>query len=319
MARRASTRYNRGVSERVRPRDPHRAVKREVLVRYLDAWTPVALRSHRRATYVDSGDGGFVVDAFRVFVESADLLAGHRLDMVIVGAATDSAVSQELREPPEGLSVRSIAGLEDITVDGPVLVHLDVVEDSALAEADVWQWVASLGRGRARELLLTLPAEELVTDYRDRLRAVGLMCTAAVELVAEDGRAQLVVFATGDSNHLAIFKNELWAVDEFAGIRYRDPRDAERTLVDIALTPQLLPLRRVLLAELARRGRCTVAELQSHTLLETIYRPADAVGALMSAATAGAITREPEKGRLTPRTVVGRREDHDNGEPDSSG
>ena len=58
------------------------------------------------------------------------------------------------------------------------------------------------------------------------------------------------------------------------------------------------------LAELARRGRCTVADLQQHALLETIYRPADAVGALTSAVSAGTITREPEKGRLTPRTVV---------------
>jgi len=79
-------------------------------------------------------------------------------------------------------------------------------------------------------------------------------------------------------------------------------------LVDISLTPQLPPLRRVLLDELARRGRCTVAELQRHTLLESIYRPADAIGALTSAASAGAISREPEKGRLTPRTLVGHRE-----------
>jgi hypothetical protein len=290
------------MSERVRRRDPHLAVKREVLVRYLDAWTPVALRSHRGATYVESGDGDFVVDAFRVFGESADLLDGHHLDMVIVGGA-DPDVVRELGEPPAGLSVRSVADLEDLVVVGPALAHLDVAEGSALAEADVWRLVESLAQGKAREVLLTFPAGE--QDYCGRLRAAGLVCTVAVELVADDDRAQLLVFATGDSKHLAIFKTELWAADEFAGIRYRDPRDAEHTLVDISLTPQLLPLRRVLLAELARRGSCTVAELQQHALLETIYRPADAIGALTSAATAGAITREPEKGRLTPRTIVG--------------
>ncbi|HEY0804960.1 MAG TPA: hypothetical protein VGD84_07850, partial [Pseudonocardiaceae bacterium] len=123
-------------------------------------------------------------------------------------------------------------------------------------------------------------------------------------------RTQLLVFASGDSRHLTTFKNELWAADEFAGIRYRDPRDAQHSLVDISLTPQLPPLRRALLAELARRGRCTVAELQRHTLLETIYRPADAIGALTSAAAAGAISRDPEKGRSTPRTLVGHREGH---------
>jgi hypothetical protein len=292
------------MSGRVERRDPHLAVKREVLVRYLDAWTPVALRSHRGATFVESGHSDFVVDALRVFGESADRLDGRHLDMVIVGAAVDSAV---LGEPPAGLSVRSVADLDDVAVDGPALVHLDVVA-GGLAEADAWRLVASLGRGREREVLLTVPAAEHIADYGGRLGAVGLACTVAVELVADDGRAQLLVFATGDSRRLAIFKNELWAVDEFAGIRYRDPRDAEHALVDISLTPQLLPLRRALLAELARRGRCTVAELQRHTLLETIYRPADAVGALTAAASAGAVTREPEKGRLTPRTVVGHRE-----------
>jgi hypothetical protein len=296
------------MSERVGRRDPHLAVKREVLVRYLDVWTAAALRSHRGATYVESGDRDFVVEALRVFGEFADRLDEHHLEMVIVGAAADSAMSRETDEPLAGLSMRSVADPRDLKVTGPMLAHLDVVSASVLAESDVWQLVASLAQGKAREVLLTLPAAEQVTEYRERLRAVGLACTVTVELVADDGRAQLLVFATGDSKHLATFKNELWAADEFAGIRYRDPRDAERTLVGISLTPQLLPLRRELLAELARRGSCTVAELQRHTLLETIYSPADAIGALTSEASAGAITREPEKGRLTPRTVVSHRE-----------
>lgn len=289
------------MSERVRRRDPHVALKRDVLVRYLDAWTAAALRSHRGATYVASGDRELVVDAFGVFGEFADRLGGQHLDMLIVGA--DPVV--ELGEPPAGLSVRAVADPADLKVAGPMLAHLDVVEDGTLAEADAWRLVESLARGKAREVVLALPAVE--QDHRGRLRELGLACTVAVELVADDGRAQLLVFATGDSRHLATFKNELWAVDEFAGIRYRDPGDTERTLVDISLTPQLLPLRRALLAELARRGSCTVADLQQHTLLETIYRPADAVGALTSAVSAGVVTREPAKGRLTPRTVVGNR------------
>jgi hypothetical protein len=291
------------MSARVGRRDPHLAVKREVLVRYLDAWTPFVLRQQRRATFVESGVRDFVADAFRVFGESVDRLAGHHLEMVIVRGAGDSAVP-EWGEQPTGLAVRSAADPEDVAVDGPVLAHLDVVE-GVLAEADAWRLVASLGRGKSREVLLTVPAEGQAPDYCARLAAVGLACTVTVELVADDGVAQLLVFATGDDKRLALFKNELWAADEFAGIRYRDPRDAEHALVDISLTPQLLPLRRALLAELARRGRRTVAELQRHTLLETIYRPADAVGALTSAASAGVVTREPGKGRLTPRTIIG--------------
>lgn len=289
------------MAERFRRRDQHGALKRDVLVRYLDAWTAAVLRSHRGATYVESGNRAFVVDAFRVFGEFADRFDGHDLDMLILGA--DSVV--ELGEPPAGLSVRAVADPGDLKVAGPMLAYLDVVADGSLAEADAWRLVESLAPGKAHEVVLVVPAGEQAAGHRERLRAAGLACVVAVELVAEDGGAQLLVFATGDSRHLTTFKNELWEADEFAGTRYRDPGDAERTLVDISLTPQLLPLRRLLLAELARRGRCTVAELQRHTLLETIYRPADTVGALTSAVSAGAVTREPEKGRLTPRTIVG--------------
>jgi hypothetical protein len=289
------------MAERFRRRDQHGALKRDVLVRYLDAWTAAVLRSHRGATYVESGNRAFVVDAFRVFGEFADRFDGHDLDMLILGAG--SVV--ELGEPPAGLSVRAVADPGDLKVAGPMLAYLDVVADGSLAEADALRLVASLAPGKAHEVVLVVPVGEQVAGYRERLRTAGLGCAVAVELVAEDGGAQLLVFATGDSRHLTTFKNELWEADEFAGTRYRDPGDAERTLVDISLTPQLLPLRRLLLAELARRGRCTVAELQRHTLLETIYRPADTVGALTSAVSAGAVTREPEKGRLTPRTIVG--------------
>ncbi|MFD1051844.1 hypothetical protein ACFQ1S_42955, partial [Kibdelosporangium lantanae] len=196
-----------------------------------------------------------------VFSEFADRLDGHHLGMVVLGKPAPDA-------PPAGLEVRS-AEAHDLRVTGPVLAHLDVMDD-VLSESDAWHVVETLAAGKAREVLLTLPAGE----YHDRLHALGLEYVVAVELVDENGHEQLLVFATGDSKHLGTFKNELWAADEFAGIRFRDPRDTEHALVEIALTPQLLPLRRLLLAELARRGTCTVADLQQYALLETIYRPA---------------------------------------------
>jgi hypothetical protein len=286
--------------------DPHTAVLRELLVRYLDAWTPTVLRSHRRATYIEAGND-FAAHALRVFGEFADRLAGHHLDVVVLRAAIDplTAVLRELGEPP-GLSLRSVEDPAALAVTGPMLAHLDVTAGGALDEPSVWRLVASLAPGKAREVLLTLPpaAAEQVTGYRTRLRAAGLTKAVTVELADDHGHAQLLLFATADDKHLATFKNELWAADEFAGIRYRDPRDAEHTLVNISHNPQLLPLRRALLDELARRGSCTVADLQQHTLRETIYRAADTVGVLTSAASAGAITREPPKGRMSPRTVV---------------
>jgi len=298
------------MSERVERPYPHTAVLRELLVRYLDLWTPAVLRSHHRATYVEAGGADIAAYALRVFGEFADRLAGHQLDVVILLAATEplAAVLQELGEPP-GLSLRSVEDPANLTVTGPMLAHLDVAAGSALDEPTAWRLVASLAPGKAREVLLTLPpaTAEQVTAYRTWLREAGLAQAATVELADDDGHARLLVFATADNKHLATFKNELWAADEFAGIRYRDPRDAEHTLVNISLNPPLLPLRRALLDELARRGSCTVADLQQHTLRETIYRPADAVAVLTSAVSAGTITREPPKGRMSPRTIVSHR------------
>ncbi|WP_236795082.1 hypothetical protein [Amycolatopsis sp. GM8] len=287
--------------------EPHAVVTREVLVRYLDAWTPVVLRSHRHATYVDAGRGDFAMHALRVFGEFADRLEGHQLDVVVLRESADplAAVLRELGEPP-GLSLRSVEDPGDLKVTGPALAHIDATAGSTLDEAAAWRLVTSLTPGKAREVLLTLPpaGSDQVSDYRTRLRKAGLTAALAVELADDDGQTQLLLFATADNKHLATFKNELWAADELAGIRYRDPRDARHTPVDISLNPQLVPLRAALLDELARRGRCTVADLQQHTLRETIYRPADTVRVLTSAATAGTITREPPKGRMSPRTVV---------------
>ncbi|MPY79437.1 MAG: hypothetical protein GEV04_13305 [Actinophytocola sp.] len=288
-------------------RDPHSSVKRELLVRYLDAWTSAVSRSHRSATYIESALGGPAADALRVFGEFADRLTGHQLDVVLLGAPAESLtpVLRELGEP-QGLAVRSVHDPDGLAVEGPALAHLDVVGETVLDEQAAWRLAAELARGKAREVLLTVPpvAVVQVDEHRVRLRAAGLSYVAAVELVDNEGRAQLLMFATGARKHLATFKDELWAVDEFAGVRYRDPSDDEGALVDISLTPQLTPLRRMLLAELARRGSCSVADLQDHTLLRSIYRPAEAMRVLQSAASAGAISRDPEKGRLTPRTVV---------------
>lgn len=276
-------------------------------MRYLDAWTPIVLRSHRRATYIDASRDAFAAAALRVFGEFADRIAGHELDVVILRAPTESlaTVLTELGQPP-GLSLRSVQDLGSLTVAGPMLAHLDIVAGSVLDEAALWRLVDRLAPGKAREVLLTLPqaGPEQVIDYRARLREAGLPQVVAVELADGRGQVQLLLFATGDAKHLSRFKDELWAADEFAGIRYRDPHDPQHTPIDISLSPQLHHLRDALLAELGLRGRCTVADLQQHTERETIYRPADTVRALTSSAGAGTITRDPEKGRMSPRTVV---------------
>jgi hypothetical protein len=295
------------MSERVARRDPHTTVKQELLVRYLDAWTPTVLRAHRRACYLESSRDGSAAAALRVFGEFTDRLTGHLLDVVVLGSSDEplAAVLDELGGPA-GLSVRTVEDPDTLRLDGAVLAHLDMVGAGPLDEPGAWRLVDRLARGRAGEVLLTLePADPArVGEHRDRLAGVGLDQVAAVELVDEAGTVQLLMFAAGVEKHLSVFKDALWAADEYAGIRYRDPRDPEHTAIDISLNPPLLPLRRAVLEELARRGECDVAELRRYTLRETIYRPAEVNRVLTALATAGAVARTPEKGRLTPRTVV---------------
>jgi hypothetical protein len=110
--------------------------------------------------------------------------------------------------------------------------------------------------------------------------------------------ARLLAFATSHDKSLEAFKNAMWAVDEYAGVRYRDPADPDGHLLDISLKPHPGPLRRELLAHLAATGGCTVTELRRYTLTDTVYRSADTTSALTSLLTAGAVTRDPPTGRL---------------------
>lgn len=299
LVRPGPSRYNRGMSEHA---DPHTAIMRELLVRYLDVWTPAVLRSHRRATYIETGNAEVAADAMRVFSEFADRLTGHHLDVILLGP-TMTTTTKELDEPP-GLSLRSIEDPTNLTVTGPALAHLEASD--TLNEPAVWRLIESLTPGKAREVLLTLPptTAEQVTNHRTRLNKAGLPHAATVELTDNQDHTRLLLFATGDNKHLATFKNELWSADEFAGIHYRDPQDPEHTKIAISLKPQLKPLHRALLTELKTRGPCTAADLQQHTLQKTIYHPTHTIEALTTAATAGTITRNPPKGRITPRTII---------------
>ncbi len=349
----------------VRPRDPHAAVKHELLVRYLDAWTPTVLHSARRVTYAEGyagsdvhedGEGGSSVTALRVFGEFTDRLAGRQLAMVLVEEDHDrlrtladqlAAVHQELGRPAE-LSVHTIHGTcaehlvpaltQAGATGGPILGYLD----SHGAAAVPFHAVAAIAAHPASEALITLDPEVLaqlaaglrptetgdllfggshwrgvadqprqqrypylVTCYRESLSRAGLGSLVHVELVDDAGQAQLLVFASRSSKNLERLKDALWAVDEYAGVRYRDPRDGDHTLLDISLAPHLRPLRQALLDRIAEQGECTVADLRRYTFAETIYRAQDAVRALGVLVSAGALSRHPEKGRLTADTLIG--------------
>ncbi|MBY8871310.1 hypothetical protein K7640_05565 [Micromonospora sp. PLK6-60] len=282
---------------------PIDAVLHELLVRQLDAWLPGALRRSRRATLAlaYAGDAGNAPDALRVVGEFADRLRGRRLTVLVL-AAGDERLPARL-------------GPVEATLPGDVAVHVVPGDPSRLpvalkaagaAGAPLLAVVhgaapdpavlAAVSTGRPAELLLAAPAP---AAPRPALTAAGFPLVAEVELVPADGSPSwLVGYATGLDKSLEAFKDALWEVDEFAGVRYRDPADPAGRPVDVALHPEPGPLRRELLAELDRSGPRTVTELRRYTLTSTVYRVADTTRALHDLLDTGAARREPEHGRL---------------------
>jgi hypothetical protein len=319
-------RYNRGMAG-----DPLSTLKQEMLVRYLDAWTPAALHSARHVTYVDgyAEQGSSAVAALRVFAEFSDVLDRHQLTMVIAGTeqARLAALTRHLTELAAdlpGLRIRPVVGdraghlldalLSDRALTTPLLAYLDA---AAAGPGDLVgtpdsrpppgpDLLAALAGGRAAEAFIAVSHDQPLDpgSYRRALIAAGFAFAVVAELVDDAGRSQLLFFATSAVKSLERFKEALWAVDEYAGVRYRDPRTPDHPLLDISLEPHVGPLRRALAARLAERVAETVAQLRQYALAETLYRPADVNRALAPLLAAGQITREPERGRLTPQTVV---------------
>jgi hypothetical protein len=289
------------------------SVTRELLVRYLDTWAPSALRAARRATFAQAWSGPADVAsaeaALRVFAEFADRLRGRRLAVVLVAPQTTD-LTRRLDEvqaelgTPAALSVYPVAGdlaalmPAALTAAGaagaPLLAYLDTADAPP---------IGVVAGGRPAELMLVTAAHGW-DGHRQALHQAGFPLTAGVELVDGD-EARLLVFATSFAKHLEAFKDALWAVDEYANVRYRDPRDPDGYLLDISLNPQPGPLRRELLAYLASvTDDRSVTDLRHFTLTETVYRAVDTSRALTGLLAAGTVTRSPEHGRLSGDVVI---------------
>jgi hypothetical protein len=282
-------------------------VNRELLVRYLDTWTPSALHGARRATFVqawrDGPDVGIAEAALRVFAEFTDRLRGRQLTVVLVAPDTSEltrkldAVQAELGTPAE-LAVHAVAG--DPAGQLPV-----ALKAAGAAGAPLLAYLDGTGPvagGKPSEALVVTATGEW-SALRQSMRETGFTLTAGVELV-EGADSRLVGFGTNSAKSLEAFKNCLWAVDEYAGVRYRDPTDPEGHLMDISLSPHPGPLRRELLAHLDAAGPCSVTELRHFTLTGTVYRASDALRVVTALLSAGAVTREPERGRLGGDVVI---------------
>lgn len=272
--------------------DPHTAVRQELLVRYLDFWVPSALHSARAATYLDRTGFGPAA-ALPVIGEFADLLAGRELTLLVDSdnlPADPGAAGLRLAPAPGDADLPAlVASLGR----APILAHLDRAVPEPLA--------AALGAARDGELLLVTPPEP--GDPRAALHAAGFRYVLAVELVDAAGAGQLLRFATSERRSLERFKDELWAVDQYAGIGYREPAEPDTEPLEISYDPHPGPLRRALLEHLSAGPR-TVAELRELALTRTVFRPADVPRALQPLLSRGEVVREPERGRLTATTVI---------------
>src|SRR5262245_39260259 len=166
-------------------------VVRELLVRYLDVWTPTALHA-RRATFAVAGPAGaeLAEAALSVFAEFSDRMRGRRLALLVVATEVDGpamrlAAQGELGTPPE-LEVRPVAGApEDRLV--PALRAAGVAKAPLLALVDTPE---PPGAGMTEAVLAARPAELLLlttpgswSACRAALRAAGFPLTAGVELV----------------------------------------------------------------------------------------------------------------------------------------
>jgi hypothetical protein len=289
------------------------AIKRELLVRHLEGWARAALHHGRRVVYAHgyaSADGGTAAEeAVRVLADQPDLVRGRELSMVAVGDGADLAerLARVQRETgaAAGFAVHTIDGGTDerlavgLRAVGAQRVPLLGYLDASASEPPAVTTVAALTAGKPAEVLLILPAGASAQAYR-----AGWPLFTEVEMATGEEAGQVLAFGTTSGKSLEGFKDTLWAVDEFAGVRYRDPGDPERHLIDISLTPHPGPLRRELLAHLGSAGPATVTELKTFALTDTIYRAADAVRVLHNLIESGTVTREPEHGRLGGDVVV---------------
>jgi hypothetical protein len=286
-------------------------VTKELLVRYLDTWTPGALHGAKRATFAQVWAGAPDVDAaeaaLRVFAEFADRMRGRKLAVVLLAPSGPAllsrldAVQKELDTPP-ALAVHAVDGSPEVLAAALKAAGAAGAPLFCAIDTDTVPPLDAVTAGRPAELLLVTPAGGWI-EQRKALRDKGFTLTTGVELV-EGEAARLVCFATSSAKSLEAFKNALWALDEYAGVRYRDPTDPDQHLLDISLNPHPGPLRRELLAHLASVGECSVTDLRHFTLTDTIFRASDAVRAVTALVSAGTVVRTPERGRLSGDVLV---------------
>lgn len=153
-----------------------------------------------------------------------------------------------------------------------------------------------------------LPSQEkkafLVSTFRESLHTAGFAYVASFEMIDDTGSDLHLVFGTKSRRGLEKMKDAMWKVDPVNGLHYRDPRDPDQMMLDFDLSPHLEPLNHALLHVLAP-GERTLADLQEHAVLETVYRGPHATAAVRTMLAQGLVERHPPTmGQLTKATRV---------------
>jgi three-Cys-motif partner protein len=161
--------------------------------------------------------------------------------------------------------------------------------------------------GPAWRKVYELPAAEkkpfLISTYRDSLKNAGFTYVLSFEMIDDTGSDLHLVFGTKDPLGLERMKDAMWKVDPVRGVHYRDPRVPDQAAFEFDLHPDLEPLSLEILRVLGDEER-TVAQLQDHALLETVYRPPHARSAVISMLKHGLVERQPSTGQVTRATRV---------------
>ncbi len=261
--------------------------------------------------------GGCAETALRVFAEFNDRLAHRRLTIVLGGTDPDRLASLRTRlealaselDLPDGLRIVTGAGLATLP---------RTLADAEATGVPTFGWFDAADPGIALEHLtaavraVTGPGcETMITSTAvatDRLLSIlddaGSGAHTRIELVDPEGVSETLIFAAPAAKSVEKFKNELWAIDEYAGIRLRDPADPDRAVVDISLPPHLGPLRRAIVAHLGDTGPIRVDALRTWASRATIYRGEDVVRAVAGLVASGQLAREPASGRLSATTTI---------------
>jgi three-Cys-motif partner protein len=138
-----------------------------------------------------------------------------------------------------------------------------------------WREVAGLPDGPAKR-------RHLLDCYRRALNVAGFRHLLDFELIDRRGQSLYLVFGTNHPLGVEKMKDSLWEVDRSYGVGFRDPRDDESEALFELNEPQLAPLGRLLLPEIARTGRtgCRVGQLVDFTKFHTVFRQQQIIRAI---------------------------------------